>query len=55
MLTAREDEEMTQVAPRNDKLLDDRGLSPERKRVIETLADIFKEMYSPAIKKLERT
>ncbi len=46
---------MTQVAARNDKLRDDRGLSPERKKVLETLADMFKEMYGPAIKKLERT
>ena len=46
---------MTQVAPRNDKLQDDRSLSPERKKALETLADMFKEMYGPAIKKLERT
>ena len=40
---------------RSDRLKNERELSAVEKAAVDTIADIFKEMYSPAIKKLERT
>ncbi len=46
---------MPQRPPRSDTLKAERELSAIEKRAFDTIADLFKEMYHPAIKTLERT
>ena len=40
---------------RSDRLKNELELSAVEKMAVDTIADLFKEMYGPAIKKLERT
>ena len=46
---------MPQMTTRSDRLRDERELSAIEKKAFDTIADLFKEMYTPAIKTLERT
>ena len=45
---------MPRITSRSDRLKNEQ-LSAVEKAAVDTIADIFKEMYSTAIKKLERT
>ncbi len=40
---------------RSDRLKNEFELTAVEKTAVDTIADLFKEMYTPAIKKLERT
>ena len=46
---------MPPITARSDRLTNERELSAVEKMAINTIANLFKEMYTPAIKKLERT
>lgn len=46
---------MPRMNPRSDRHANERELSSAEKRELDTIADLFNELYAPAIKKLERT
>ena len=46
---------MPWTTPRSDRPKNEPELSAVEKTAVDAIADLFKEMYSPAIKKLERT
>lgn len=46
---------MPRITPRRDKPANELELSAVQRKAVDTIADLFKEMYTPAIVKLERT
>ena len=46
---------MPRITPRSGRPANELELSAVEKKAVDTIADIFKEMYAPAIVKLERT
>lgn len=46
---------MPRITTRRERLANERELSSFEKRELDAIADLFNELYAPAIKKLERT